>query len=592
MAARDHAAAHALRARPPLAGARHLRADPDRQRGGAHDLGLAAVCSTRRPALAGPVELLPGLRYPAYRLLIIARRRSRVALLLCTRWCTKTRVGMLVRAGASNREMAIAMGVEHPAPLHARVRRRRGAVRGRRRDARAAPRGAGRHGREHPDPRLRGHRHRRHRLDPRRARRRAAGRHGRHASAARFLPIAFARASCRRSVASAAGPALASIADLRADGGGAVLPAAGPVPGARMMTAPRRIVAAVVLLARCSRCVHAARSDQTSTSASPAASLIYAIAATSLNLVLGYGGMVSFGHAAFFGAGAYVVGILISRRRAAAPWIAWPAAIAVAALAALVIGAISLRTRGVYFIMITLAFAQMMYYLAVSLKALRRRRRPARCRGALARPRPRPRQRRRLVLRRARRARRSSLYALHRLVAFALRPRDRARSARTRRAPRRSASRPTATSSLVLRHRRRDRRPRRRADRQPDRATSSPSAAALDPVGHADDHGDPRRRRPPLGRPGRRRGAAGLEEVLADYPHRWLCDSRRTASHRRLARRASCCSPSCCCAPQGIAGLLSAGACLRCAGVEQALRRRGRDRPMSTSRSRAARCTR
>ena len=96
--------------------------------------------------------------------------------------------------------------------------------------------------------------------------------------------------------------------------------------------------------------------------------LIYAMAAASLNLVLGYGGMVSFGHAAFFGAGAYIVGIL-ALEGVTSLWIAWPAAIAVAALAALAIGAISLRTRGVYFIMITLAFAQMMYYIFVSMKA-------------------------------------------------------------------------------------------------------------------------------------------------------------------------------------------------------------------------------
>jgi branched-chain amino acid transport system permease protein len=96
--------------------------------------------------------------------------------------------------------------------------------------------------------------------------------------------------------------------------------------------------------------------------------LIYAMAAASLNLVLGYGGMVSFGHAAFFGAGAYVVGIFAAEG-VRSLWIAWPAAILVAALAALLIGAISLRTRGVYFIMITLAFAQMMYYVFVSMKA-------------------------------------------------------------------------------------------------------------------------------------------------------------------------------------------------------------------------------
>src|SRR5258708_8979630 len=77
--------------------------------------------------------------------------------------------------------------------------------------------------------------------------------------------------------------------------------------------------------------------------------------------------MVSFGHAAFFGAGAFVVGILAVEGVPSA-WIAWPAAVAVAALSALVIGAMSLRTRGVYFIMITLAFAQMIYHIFVSLK--------------------------------------------------------------------------------------------------------------------------------------------------------------------------------------------------------------------------------
>jgi branched-chain amino acid transport system permease protein len=95
--------------------------------------------------------------------------------------------------------------------------------------------------------------------------------------------------------------------------------------------------------------------------------LIFALVASSLNLIVGFGGMVCFGHAAFFGAGAYVVAILMVHGVSSA-WLAWPAAVAVAAGAALVIGAISLRTRGVYFIMITLAFAQMVYYVFVSLK--------------------------------------------------------------------------------------------------------------------------------------------------------------------------------------------------------------------------------
>jgi len=95
--------------------------------------------------------------------------------------------------------------------------------------------------------------------------------------------------------------------------------------------------------------------------------VVYAIAATSLNLVLGYAGLVSFGHAAFFGLGAYVTAIMISEGVQSGP-LHLVATIAVTALAAFVIGAISLRTRGVYFIMITLAFAQMLFYLANSVK--------------------------------------------------------------------------------------------------------------------------------------------------------------------------------------------------------------------------------
>ena len=95
--------------------------------------------------------------------------------------------------------------------------------------------------------------------------------------------------------------------------------------------------------------------------------LIFALAATSLNLILGFGGMVSFGHAAFMGVGGYAVGILMQHGFASA-WLAWPLAFALGGACACAIGAICLRTRGVYFIMITLAFAQMLYYLIVSLR--------------------------------------------------------------------------------------------------------------------------------------------------------------------------------------------------------------------------------
>jgi branched-chain amino acid transport system permease protein len=96
--------------------------------------------------------------------------------------------------------------------------------------------------------------------------------------------------------------------------------------------------------------------------------LIFALAATSLNLILGFGGMVSFGHAAFLGVGAYTV-VILSQMGLVDAWVVWPTAMGVAGLFAFLIGAVSLRTQGVYFIMITLAFAQMMYYLVVSFKA-------------------------------------------------------------------------------------------------------------------------------------------------------------------------------------------------------------------------------
>jgi branched-chain amino acid transport system permease protein len=94
--------------------------------------------------------------------------------------------------------------------------------------------------------------------------------------------------------------------------------------------------------------------------------VILAIAAVSLNLIMGYGGMVSFGHAAYLGIGGYAVGIL-AHEGINSGFIQWPVALFACAVFALVTGALSLRTRGVYFIMITLAFAQMIYYVGVSL---------------------------------------------------------------------------------------------------------------------------------------------------------------------------------------------------------------------------------
>lgn len=104
---------------------------------------------------------------------------------------------------------------------------------------------------------------------------------------------------------------------------------------------------------------------------------ILALAAVGLNIALGLGGLVSFGHAAFFGIGGYTAGVLATHAFNAEPLffglqgttsmpVIWLVAMALCALVALPIGAISLRTAGVYFIMITLAFAQMIYYFAIS----------------------------------------------------------------------------------------------------------------------------------------------------------------------------------------------------------------------------------
>ena len=110
---------------------------------------------------------------------------------------------------------------------------------------------------------------------------------------------------------------------------------------------------------------------------------IFALAAVGLNLILGIGGFVSFGHAAFFGLGGYVMGILAWHAQNYSPLLEWPLliegtnsmpviwllSIILSAFLALVIGAVSLKTSGVYFIMITLAFAQMMYYFSISWSA-------------------------------------------------------------------------------------------------------------------------------------------------------------------------------------------------------------------------------
>ncbi|RIK92656.1 MAG: branched-chain amino acid ABC transporter permease [Burkholderiales bacterium] len=154
--------------------------------------------------------------------------------------------------------------------------------------------------------------------------------------------------------------------------------AAGPAAGAfarRATPARWPIVVGLVLLALVPVLAHAL--DQSFLVSLFTRFVVYAIAAVSLDLILGYGALVSFGHAAFFGLGGYVVGIvafhtadgsgLFGWAGTGEALVLWPLAVGTCALAGLAVGFLSLRTSGVQFIMITLAFGQMFYFLLVGL---------------------------------------------------------------------------------------------------------------------------------------------------------------------------------------------------------------------------------
>ena len=128
----------------------------------------------------------------------------------------------------------------------------------------------------------------------------------------------------------------------------------------------RNCVIVVLLLALALVPVYAALSGNTFPMSFSAGVIIQAMAAVSLNLIMGFGGMVSFGHAAYLGIGGYVVGIL-AKEGVGSGLVQWPLALVLSGLFALSVGALSLRTRGIYFIMITLAFTQMLYYVANAL---------------------------------------------------------------------------------------------------------------------------------------------------------------------------------------------------------------------------------
>src|SRR4029453_11594104 len=363
---RGDRASHALRARSPRPDAGDLRPDPLLQRADQYRVGPGGDLHERA---ADPGRPLP---HPAGRAVShLSRRdhrgrRPRVRAALVPGDPDPT--GNAYPGRRQQPHDGLGARRERAPPLHARLRPGRRARGPRRRDGRSHLRRAARHGRGHPHPGLRRHRHRRHWVHPRRDGRRDRGRHGGHARPR--VPQADAGhghlAACRRQ-----GRARARLdADLPPDGGRAVLSPGGAVPGAEpLVTAGRRraVTLAVGGLLLALVPPVAALTDQPFYLPLFRRMMIFAIAAVSLDLILGYGGMVSFGHAAYLGIGAYAVGIP-AYHGITNGFLQLGLAFAASALVALVIGAISLRTSGVYFIMITLAFAQMLYYLGISLE--------------------------------------------------------------------------------------------------------------------------------------------------------------------------------------------------------------------------------
>src|SRR3984893_10897092 len=256
---------------------------------------------------------------------------------------------------------------QHKTALHAGVWPWRSTRRPRRADAGADFDGADRDGREHPDPRLRHHRDWRHRLDPRRLPGRDLRRADRYAWPR--LPARFAAEDPELRRRFHRSPRTLLDADLHADGDRARGAAGGGGPCPRAMkdqSSGEHSDALLVLAGLLLLPLYTSTSGNVFALTLFTRIVIFALAASSLNLIMGYGGMMSFGHAAYLGIGGYAVGILAAEGIGSG-FVQWPVALLSSAVFALVVGALCLRTRGVYFIMITLAFAQMIYYVAVGL---------------------------------------------------------------------------------------------------------------------------------------------------------------------------------------------------------------------------------
>ncbi len=314
--------------------------------------------------LTVPIRIMPGVFYPSYRLAIIIVSLLVAAFLYLV--VMRTRIGMLIRAGASNREMIGALGINIKL-LYTLVFGLGAALAGLAGLMQApiltVQIGMGENililG-------LRDHRDRRYRLDPRRIPGRDLCRDDRHARPR--LPARFAAQDPERRGGFDRGACAVLDADLSADGCGAGGAAGGAFSGQPAMSLlnSRNAVAALVVIGLLLLPLYTSMSGNLFVLTLFTRIVIFALAAASLNLVMGYGGMMSFGHAAYLGIGGYAVGMLAAEGIGSG-FIQWPVALAASALFALVIGALSLRTRGVYFIMITLAFAQMAYYVASGL---------------------------------------------------------------------------------------------------------------------------------------------------------------------------------------------------------------------------------
>src|SRR5580692_1750217 len=315
----------------------------------------------------GSISLMAGLHYPVWRL----RPALPPGIVYQDRHAGACRL--------DQRRNGLGARRQHRAAFHVRLRLRQYACRLCRHHDRANHFGRTRHGDQHPHSRVRSDCYRRHRLNSGCVRRSVADRPGRYVGA-----FVFGRysASLHGPLAGAYGrPGTGLDADLCADGDCTLRAAVRAISSERPLMAStlaaeaadpepprtrRIILPAAIFLILALLPIPAALTHQRYLVDLATRVMVYAVAAVALDLLVGCGGLISFGHAAFIGIGAYAVGIL-SAHGIGDALVALPTAIIAAMLFAWLTGIVCLRTKGVYFIMITLAFGQMIFFVATSL---------------------------------------------------------------------------------------------------------------------------------------------------------------------------------------------------------------------------------